>query len=173
MKKFACFSFMLVLGLLMAQVGFGWDVPGSSFGLGKDGAKLGIAMPAAGGEDAFILMPTTNIGFDLANSANFGLGVSYSFMFAHVEAVNPTTAKVSPFFGVGPFISANVGKWISSQGNAPLSANIGFIFIGPMIQDFPELGLELGWQTDTGAKILEINASFPLIIAPDSTIHKL
>lgn len=173
MKKFSCFSLMLVLGLLFTQMSFGWNLPGKSFGMGKETVNKWTPAADVGGEDDFILMPTTNIGFDVANSANFGLGVSYSIMFANVTAVDANTAKISPFFGVGPFISANVGNWVASNGSAPLSANIGIEFIGPSIQDFPELGFQIGWDTTTGARTTLVNASFPLIIAPDSTIHKL
>lgn len=164
-------SMFAVCALMFSSLAFSWELPKQSV---KFTAERSGLMPALGGEDDFILVPTTNIGFDVANASNFGLGFSYDFMFANLKMADATNVTCSPYLGVGPtFYFNNLGDWLTSQASIPLSATLGLNIIGPQIQGFPSVGVLLGFQTDNGAKVFKANLNFPLLVFPNDTIKKL
>lgn len=170
MKKIGLF---FALFLLMASTAMAWDLPGAPFSYGPQFQKLALIAPVST-ENDWILMPITDVNFNLGQADNYGLGAAYGLVFAAVQPEDATHVNVNPFFFIGPFISANVGEFVNSNGKDAPSAEFGFVVGLPKLDaNIPEIGVQCGWDTRGGPAILSIDASFPLMIAPDSTIVKL
>ena len=94
MKKIFSLIAISLLSLALVSPAGAWLVPQQSH------AKLTLT-PAAEGETDFLLMPTTNIGFDISDAKNFGLGLGYSFILGKVTPADatrrrPTTPRSPP-----------------------------------------------------------------------------
>lgn len=171
MKSFKWLLTLLVLALF-SSMAFAWELPAKNIHLGGD--KLSLGASAGLSEDCFLLMPITDVSFNLGQANNYGLGGAYGFVFANVSPADATHVNVMPYFFIGPFISANVSEFVNSNGKDAPGATIGLVLGLPKLdKDIPEIAVQFGWDLRGGPSTISIDAAFPLMIAPDSTIHKL
>ena len=137
---------------------------------------IGLAInPPAGGEDAFILAPIGALEFNPTTKADYGLAISESLAFARLFPADDKHVVISPYAFVGVFAAANIGKWVDTNGNAPLSVDYGFMVGLPKLDmTIPEVAFSLKWNSiNRGAAQIMVNAAFPSDILSDILVSKL
>ena len=132
--------------------------------------------PVTAPEDDFIIAPIGAAEFNPSTPNNYGLAISEAFAFAKLmPGPDSNHVAVSPYFFVGPFICANIGQWVSTNGNSPWSLDYGLMVGLPKLDEtLPEVAFSATWNSITGGPAkLTIDVAFPVDILNNILVHKL
>jgi hypothetical protein len=140
------------------------------------GALSGITSPPAGGENAWVIAPIGAAEFNPSSSNNYGLAISEAIGYANLlPGADSSHVVVSPYAFVGPFLAANIGQWVATNGGAQISFDYGLMIGLPKLDaTLPEVAFSATWNTvnHQGCKLL-IDVAFPADILSDILVHKL
>jgi hypothetical protein len=161
---------LLAFALFGTSYAGNWVVPSKPLGLDK----LSIGEVAENGEDDFLIMPIVDTNWTPSENNSYGMNACYGLVYAKVKPFNANSVSVSPYFFVGAFAGLDLGQWIAANGTEPIGSNFGIVAGFPKLDDsIPEIAVQLMWDKNGASPKISIDLSFPLMIFPNTLVHKL